>query len=152
MPATPAAACAAAAAAAGPQPAALPFGAGAHVAPARPGGIVALPAPPRFTTPAPLAPDDRQRMRELGSMRTSLSAQLRNGGGGGGGGGFGLGGVGGGGDGLVQQLRELARAQGAAAARRRKHTPLAQRRLAPEAEWWDCLLDSLGLDGVAVTV
>ena len=77
----------------------------------------------------------KQQMRRLGAMRDGLAAQL--------GGGVGP---------VAQQLRELAAAQRAAALRRRKHTPLAQRRVAPESEWWDCLLDSLGLAEVGVTV
>lgn len=108
--------------------------------PVRAGGIVALPAPPRFEAPAPLDAGTKQQRRELHHLRTSLAAQL-----GGGKGGAALGP-------MAAQLRELARLQAAAAQKRRKHTPMAERGLAPESAWWDCLLDSLGLADVPLAV
>ena len=46
---------------------------------------------------------------------------------------------------LGEQLYALASRQAATARRTAKHTPQAQRHVVGEAEWWNCLLESLGL-------
>jgi len=79
------------------------------------------------------------RLREVSALRASLTEQL-----GGIGGGVALGPV-------AHQLRELAGKQSAAARYRQKHTPKADRGIASESLWWDCLLDSLGLTDVQLS-
>ena len=112
---------------------------GAPAPPARSGSEVAQPAPPRYAAQPPLDPTARQQLREVSALRASLSAQL---GGAGGGGALGP---------LAHQLRELAGRQSAAARYRQKHTPKAERGVASESLWWDCLLDSLGLTDVQLS-
>ena len=112
---------------------------GAPAPPARSGSEIAQPAPPRYAAQPPLDPTARQQLREVSALRASLSAQL---GGAGGGGALGP---------LAHQLRELAGRQSAAARYRQKHTPKAERGVASESLWWDCLLDSLGLTDVQLS-
>ena len=50
---------------------------------------------------------------------------------------------------MGQQLQQLAIRHAALAKRTHKHTPHSQRAAVPEAEWWNCLLESLGLPDLA---
>ena len=47
---------------------------------------------------------------------------------------------------LGEQLRALAVKQMAAAARTHKHTPLPRRSAIPDYDWWQALIESVGLE------
>ena len=53
---------------------------------------------------------------------------------------------------MGQQLQQLAIKHAASARRTHKHTPHNQRAAVPEADWWNCLLESLGLPDLAALV
>ena len=87
---------------------------------------IAVPEPPKYGAAALTDERSHPYLNELPTLR----AQLRS-----------IGPLG-------EQLYALASRQAAAARRTQKHTPHAQRGTVGEAEWWNCLLESLGLPEV----
>jgi len=97
---------------------------------ARRGEIVPATPAPYTGTAAPPRPFDPKRERQLATLRAQLRGPSE-------GGDLGT---------LGEQLRALAVKQMATAARTHKHTPLPRRSAIPEYDWWQALLESVGLE------